>query len=140
MVGLTFILFFFLMIRRPPRSTLFPYTTLFRSQIAPTRMISRRIHHSVRPPILIPQLCSHTLPDTPPALLPLFLFFPNRSTRFLFVHHSGRSKRIFLPAVRRNESRIPRFRRRKRCKRSQINRTHTNLVFILHRPPKRPLI
>src|SRR5215203_7017596 len=26
-----FILFFFLMIRRPPRSTLFPYTTLFRS-------------------------------------------------------------------------------------------------------------
>src|SRR3712207_8041323 len=25
--------FFFLMIRRPPRSTLFPYTTLFRSQI-----------------------------------------------------------------------------------------------------------
>src|SRR3712207_8383969 len=27
-----FILFFFLMIRRPPRSTLFPYTTLFRSR------------------------------------------------------------------------------------------------------------
>src|SRR3712207_8754228 len=27
----SFFLFFFLMIRRPPRSTLFPYTTLFRS-------------------------------------------------------------------------------------------------------------
>src|SRR5256885_13529756 len=27
--------FFFLMIRRPPRSTLFPYTTLFRSHMAP---------------------------------------------------------------------------------------------------------
>src|SRR6266446_9607730 len=27
----TMICFFFLMIRRPPRSTLFPYTTLFRS-------------------------------------------------------------------------------------------------------------
>src|SRR5215216_5312458 len=27
------LLFFFLMIRRPPRSTLFPYTTLFRSLI-----------------------------------------------------------------------------------------------------------
>src|SRR2546430_16707104 len=26
-------LFFFLMIRRPPRSTLFPYTTLFRSRV-----------------------------------------------------------------------------------------------------------
>src|ERR1035437_10933265 len=29
--------FFFLMIRRPPRSTLFPYTTLFRSGIAGCR-------------------------------------------------------------------------------------------------------
>src|SRR5258708_7171298 len=28
------IVFFFLMIRRPPRSTLFPYTTLFRSRLA----------------------------------------------------------------------------------------------------------
>src|SRR2546430_9513376 len=27
------VLFFFLMIRRPPRSTLFPYTTLFRSNV-----------------------------------------------------------------------------------------------------------
>src|SRR3712207_8532195 len=27
-------MFFFLMIRRPPRSTLFPYTTLFRSRAA----------------------------------------------------------------------------------------------------------
>src|SRR3989442_11836421 len=32
MIGISLILiFFFLMIRRPPRSTLFPYTTLFRS-------------------------------------------------------------------------------------------------------------
>src|SRR2546430_5782363 len=31
--------FFFLMIRRPPRSTLFPYTTLFRS-----RWCSRTVH------------------------------------------------------------------------------------------------
>src|SRR5438477_10655315 len=28
-----FLSFFFLMIRRPPRSTLFPYTMLFRSQV-----------------------------------------------------------------------------------------------------------
>src|SRR3712207_8129067 len=32
------LLFFFLMIRRPPRSTLFPYTTLFRS--TPCRKVS----------------------------------------------------------------------------------------------------
>src|SRR6266571_7217589 len=30
----TIMFFFFLMIRRPPRSTLFPYTTLFRSRRA----------------------------------------------------------------------------------------------------------
>src|SRR5476651_2806968 len=30
--------FFFLMIRRPPRSTLFPYTTLFRSTPPSTKM------------------------------------------------------------------------------------------------------
>src|SRR2546422_5014616 len=31
-----FLFFFFLMIRRPPRSTLFPYTTLFRSSAKET--------------------------------------------------------------------------------------------------------
>src|SRR5215211_2863537 len=36
--------FFFLMIRRPPRSTLFPYTTLFRS-----RYPGRRSSHSRAP-------------------------------------------------------------------------------------------
>src|SRR3989449_1401593 len=35
------LLFFFLMIRRPPRSTLFPYTTLFRSR-SDTRSCGRR--------------------------------------------------------------------------------------------------
>src|SRR3712207_7611572 len=38
MIPLSFSCFFFLMIRRPPRSTLFPYTTLFRS--------SRYVHPS----------------------------------------------------------------------------------------------
>src|SRR3712207_8260851 len=32
MIVESMVCFFFLMIRRPPRSTLFPYTTLFRSQ------------------------------------------------------------------------------------------------------------
>src|SRR2546422_8422881 len=35
-------LFFFLMIRRPPRSTLFPYTTLFRSVVDVPRSDARR--------------------------------------------------------------------------------------------------
>src|ERR1017187_10584727 len=43
---------FFLMIRRPPRSTLFPYTTLFRSvTAAPTTRHRRRVTHSSGPPL-----------------------------------------------------------------------------------------
>src|SRR5689334_24580112 len=38
-----FCFFFFLMIRRPPRSTLFPYTTLFRSWRG-TRLVLQRSH------------------------------------------------------------------------------------------------
>src|SRR6478752_9086241 len=38
-------MFFFLMIRRPPRSTLFPYTTLFRSRHVQPRRASVRQHH-----------------------------------------------------------------------------------------------
>src|SRR2546422_7552869 len=41
LLRLSFFAFFFLMIRRPPRSTLFPYTTLFRSPW-PRRGWSRR--------------------------------------------------------------------------------------------------
>src|SRR5687767_15074144 len=37
-----FSFFFFLMIRRPPRSTLFPYTTLFRSRTAGRRPAAAR--------------------------------------------------------------------------------------------------
>src|SRR2546430_17087416 len=45
------ILFFFLMIRRPPRSTLFPYTTLFRSVDAdrPAAAASLRRRQPARP-------------------------------------------------------------------------------------------
>src|SRR5882724_13247278 len=38
----TFFVFFFLMIRRPPRSTLFPYTTLFRSATTPVLRAPKR--------------------------------------------------------------------------------------------------
>src|SRR5262249_61865647 len=39
--------FFFLMIRRPPRSTLFPYTTLFRSVF---EVCAKHLHSPVVPP------------------------------------------------------------------------------------------
>src|SRR5258708_35273249 len=50
--------FFFLMIRRPPRSTLFPYTTLFRSSSALTTKRQRQIRE--------PALVRKMLPAYPP--------------------------------------------------------------------------
>src|SRR5687767_15664684 len=41
-MSLCLISFFFLMIRRPPRSTLFPYTTLFRSSPGGVGGVSRK--------------------------------------------------------------------------------------------------
>src|SRR5258708_15255683 len=46
------LVFFFLMIRRPPRSTLFPYTTLFRSLLC--------AHHTHFPIFQLP--CTHVDP------------------------------------------------------------------------------
>src|SRR3712207_9230638 len=57
------LLFFFLMIRRPPRSTLFPYTTLFRSSMRTPR----------------PVLPEMTLPS--PAAAPPTLLFGVLSTK-----------------------------------------------------------
>src|SRR5690349_23146086 len=48
-----FFVFFFLMIRRPPRSTLFPYTTLFRSC---SRTLSTT--SDTRPSSMIPACCT----------------------------------------------------------------------------------
>src|SRR2546422_11545391 len=70
--------FFFLMIRRPPRSTLFPYTTLFRSTLganpevhslqlvpcrddAPRRSAPGRIPNSQVLEAVVPHVESHRL-------------------------------------------------------------------------------
>src|SRR3712207_7329339 len=63
---------FFLMIRRPPRSTLFPYTTLFRSQVdveavvlaedvlagqvVRVQLVDRLLHRPPGPAVLVPQV------------------------------------------------------------------------------------
>src|SRR2546425_8860296 len=59
--------FFFLMIRRPPRSTLFPYTTLFRSAHAVARVVAW-IPEPARAPIFeaIAQLASDGKPGERP--------------------------------------------------------------------------
>src|SRR5690348_18389222 len=55
-----FFIFFFLMIRRPPRSTLFPYTTLFRSLIFK----------------LAPSVCRMTFPILASLLVRLVVLLP----------------------------------------------------------------
>src|SRR5688572_31800778 len=50
--------FFFLMIRRPPRSTLFPYTTLFRSSTVQIRVMEKR-----KPPVRVISLGRVYRPD-----------------------------------------------------------------------------
>src|SRR2546429_9884218 len=53
MPGCCFV-FFFLMIRRPPRSTLFPYTTLFRSLRRTIEASLSLAHSEPRDPRLLP--------------------------------------------------------------------------------------
>src|SRR3712207_8287919 len=49
-------IFFFLMIRRPPRSTLFPYTTLFRSNVVRLReAIERDVVQAILAPLVVAQ-------------------------------------------------------------------------------------
>src|SRR5260221_12470986 len=59
--------FFFLMIRRPPRSTLFPYTTLFRSQRAFQSALARS-RHAILVGSDIPTLSVQYLRDADQAL------------------------------------------------------------------------
>src|SRR5438552_14298687 len=55
-----FLFFFFLMIRRPPRSTLFPYTTLFRSLVSSTRSQASSSICGERPSARTPALFTST--------------------------------------------------------------------------------
>src|SRR3712207_7798990 len=60
------IFLFFLMIRRPPRSTLFPYTTLFRSPTAPaSRPPSACSSRSCGPPAAARAWPATTSPPSP---------------------------------------------------------------------------
>src|SRR5258708_8549234 len=67
-----FLLFFFLMIRRPPRSTLFPYTTLFRS-------VTSCLGFGL-PPCVMLRWCSSVLSS------PHFFHLDRKSTRLNSSH------------------------------------------------------
>ena len=94
-------IFFFLMIRRPPRSTLFPYTTLFRSapSFYPAHFSLRQHPRFLYCPFLVEAaplfLCCPVLVAAAP---PLFIFTNSRcgsAPAFYSAHFSLRQRPRF---------------------------------------------
>src|SRR2546430_7837231 len=77
------------MIRRPPRSTLFPYTTLFRSRPS----TCWRSHHKVTRSGDTPTALSGT--PAPTALVRALLMMPDRKSTRLNSSHSQISYAVF---------------------------------------------
>src|SRR5437762_8775302 len=77
-------IFFFLLIRRPPRSTLFPYTTLFRSPIKSWNFVSVECHFL--------NLCSRKL----------ILYRPDRKSTRLNSSHRCISYAVFCLKKKKN--------------------------------------
>src|SRR3712207_7466934 len=62
------VVFFFLMIRRPPRSTLFPYTTLFRSPVGTAMAVMAAAAAAARPrvvPVVVASTAQSRAADAP---------------------------------------------------------------------------
>src|SRR3712207_8019813 len=81
-----FVRFFFLMIRRPPRSTLFPYTTLFRSIPFPMRAVTLKLASEL--------ICGEDVRDTIPLPPPAAYARDRKSTR-LNSSHANISYAVF---------------------------------------------
>src|SRR5438270_8458757 len=82
-------IFFFLMLRRPPRSTLFPYTTLFRSEWRRSRRQPSMALKSVRP------AADATIRAPGPAARTLFKAIEDRKSTRLNSSHSQISYAVF---------------------------------------------
>src|SRR5258705_2890556 len=89
-----YLFFFFLMIRRPPRSTLFPYTTLFRSRSSDVNLIaSEPLFSSRRDNLVVPGIgtihgfCASSHASAICAGVAFFCsaILPSRSTNALFA-------------------------------------------------------
>src|SRR5260370_29630466 len=87
------------MIRRPPRSTLFPYTTLFRSRLAARRGMSRPLRSSIEPP-----RCPSTMPAPVLITMAMPAITAKAANRLPLTPHFGRQKPRprNLPIVDRN--------------------------------------
>src|SRR2546430_17704890 len=89
---LRILFFFFLMIRRPPRSTLFPYTTLFRSPHTARAWTSKSANEGI-PPSRRGSGSGRTPPRR--ALRPLSVCVVDRKSTRLNSSHSQISYAVF---------------------------------------------
>src|SRR3712207_8589238 len=89
--------FFFLMIRRPPRSTLFPYTTLFRSrEDSVLRLPAQGEPQPARRPLAPRSRAGRTLP-------PRVLFARDRKSTRLNSSHANISYAVFCLKKKKNK-------------------------------------
>src|SRR6266850_6988657 len=84
--------FFFLMIRRPPRSTLFPYTTLFRS--AQASVTNALLEHTGRPPPRQHRSEEHTSELQSPCNLVCRLLLEKKKKQLHSAFESGQIARL----------------------------------------------
>src|ERR1039457_7324687 len=80
--------FFFLMIRRPPRSTLFPYTTLFRSLLE-TRRQRSPLGHCLNPPGISDRKSTRLNSSHLVISYAVFCLKKNKKTRSRHCHRHG---------------------------------------------------
>src|SRR3989338_1187611 len=84
---------FFLMIRLPPRSTLFPYTTLFRSQKDKNQRVAMGPHKPDHPPVILHELdrkstrlnSSHSSISYAVFFFYLYIFFNDTATTEIYT-------------------------------------------------------
>src|SRR2546426_8601287 len=97
----TSLIFFFLMIRRPPRSTLFPYTTLFRSHstFLMTRIEKRTLPLPSQTRLDVPRSEEHTSELQSPCNLVCRLLLEKKKTnpRNVLTRTNASSQFLALP-------------------------------------------
>src|SRR3712207_7894341 len=86
--------FFFLMIRRPPRSTLFPYTTLFRSLMGQLRTAVRTYALGGMTPAQTTKALDELMDRLPGSSMATFFLGDRKSTR-LNSSHANISYAVF---------------------------------------------
>src|SRR3712207_8235562 len=92
------------MIRRPPRSTLFPYTTLFRSLGQPLEQSEHDRFQEAHPPTARPRPFTARPPRARPRPLPPAGRRPDRKSTRLNSSHANISYAVFCLKKKKNNT------------------------------------